>query len=95
MVSFIESALVDLLHIMMKRVVKPEVLDEANSILKLAKLDLSNSENLLLCEFMKLPTATKSLLRSAGLSNEKIRLSLKNSKEVVIFLIKKFKTVAY
>ena len=95
MVSFLESALVDLLHIMMKRVVKPEVLDEANSILKLAKLDLSNSENLLLCEFMKLPTATKSLLRSAGLSNEKIRLSLKNSKEVVIFLIKKFKTVAY
>ena len=89
MVSFLESALVDLLHTMMKMVVKPEVLDEASSSLKLAKLDLSNSENLLLCELMKLPTATKSLLRSAGPSNEKIRLFLKNCKEVVVVLIKK------
>ena len=54
MVPFLESALVDLLHTMMKMVVKPEVLDEANSSLKLAKLDLSNSENLL-CELIKLP----------------------------------------
>ena len=89
MVPFLESTLVDLLHTMMKMVVKPEVLDEANSSLKLAKLDLSNSENLLLCELMKLPTATKSLLRSAGLSNEKRRLFLKNCKEVVVVLIKK------
>ena len=41
------------------------------------------SENLLVCELMKLPTATKSLLRSAGLSNEERRLILKNCKEVV------------
>ena len=70
-VPFLESALVDLLHTMMKMVVKPEVLDDANSSLKLAKLDPSNSENLLLCELMNLPTATKSPLRSAGLSYEK------------------------
>ena len=89
MVPFLESALVDLLHTLMKMVVKSEVLDEANSSLKLAKLDLSNSENLLLCELMKLPTATKSLLRSAGLSNEKRRLFWKNCKEVVVVLIKK------
>ena len=37
---------------------------------------------------MKLCTATKSLLRSACLSNEKIRLFLKNCKEVVAVLIK-------
>ena len=42
MVPFLESALVDLLHTMMKLVVKPEVLGEANSSLKLAKPDLSN-----------------------------------------------------
>ena len=89
MVLFLGSALVDLLHTMMKMVVKPEILDEANSNLKLAKLDPSTSENLLLCELMKLPTATKSLLRSAGLSNEKRRLFLKNCKEVVVVLIKK------
>ena len=88
MVPFLESALADLLHNMMKMLVKPEVLDEANSSLKLAKLYLSNSENLLRCELMKLPTAAKSLLRSASLSNEKRRLFLKNCKEVVV-LIKK------
>ena len=42
MVPFLESALVDLLHTMMKLVVKPKVLGEANSSLKLAKPDLSN-----------------------------------------------------
>ena len=42
MVLFFESALVDLLYTMMKLVVKPEVLGEANSSLKLAKPDLSN-----------------------------------------------------
>ena len=40
-VPFLESALVDLLHTIMKMVVKPKVLDEANFSLKLAKLDLS------------------------------------------------------
>ena len=39
-VPFLESALVDLLHTIMKMVVKPKVLDEANFSLKLAKLDL-------------------------------------------------------
>ena len=85
---FLESVLVDLLHTMMKIVLKREVLDEANSSLKLAKLELSNSKNLL-CEFMKLPTATKFLLRSAGPSNEKRHLFLRNCKEIVVVLIKK------
>ena len=88
MVPFLESALFDLLHTMMKMVVKPEVLDEANSSLKLAKLDLSNSQNLL-CEVMKLPTATKFLLESVGLPKQKRHLFLTNYKEVVVVLIKK------
>ena len=49
-------------------VVKPDGLDQANSSLKLSKLDLSIAENLP-CELMKLPTATKSLLWFADLLN--------------------------
>ena len=78
MVPFLESALIDLLHTVMKMVVKPEGMDKVNSNLKLAKLDLCNFKNLLLWELMKLPTATKSLLRSAGVSNEKRCMFLKN-----------------
>ena len=71
MVPFLEHDLVDVLHTLMKMTVKPDVLDQANSSLKLSKLDLSKSENLLSCELRKLPTATKSSLRSTDLSNEK------------------------
>ena len=71
MVPFLEHGFVDVLHTLMKMLVKPDALDQANSNLKLSKLDLSNSENLLPCELMKLPTATKSSLPSSDLSNEK------------------------
>ena len=68
-VPFLEHGFVDVLHTLLKMVIKPDVLDQANSSLKLSKLDLSNSENLLPCELMKFPTATKSSLRTADLSN--------------------------
>ena len=71
MVPFLEHALVDTDHTLMKMVVKPGVLDQTNSSFKLSKLDLSNSENLLPCELMKLPAAAKSSLQSADLSDEK------------------------
>ena len=54
MVPFLEHALVDVLHTLMKVLVKPKVLDQANSSLKLSKFDLSNSKNLLPCELMNL-----------------------------------------
>ena len=60
MVPFLEHAPVDVLHTLMKMVARPNVLDQANFSLKLSKLDLSDSENLVPCELMKLPTATKS-----------------------------------
>ena len=69
MVPILEYALVDVLQMLIKMVVKPDVLDQANSSLKLSNLDLSNSENLLPYESMKLPLATKSSLQSADLSN--------------------------
>ena len=55
----------------MKMKVKPDALEQVNSGVKLFKLDLSNSENLLPCELMRLPAATKSSLRSADPSNVK------------------------
>ena len=71
----------------MKMVVKPDVLDQTNSSLKLSKLDLSNSENLLPFELMKLPTATNSSLRFADLSNEKKRSFLKNVRQIIVVLV--------
>ena len=85
---FLEHGFVDVLHTLLKMVIKPDVLDQANSSLKLSKLDLSNSENLLPCELMKFPTATKSL-QSADLSNEKQRSSLKNAKQMIVVLVQK------
>ena len=81
---FLEHGFVDVLLM----VIKPDVLDQANSSLKFSKLDLSNSENLPY-ELMKIPTATKSSLRSAELSNEKQQSSLKNAKQIIVVLVQK------
>ena len=89
MVPFFEYGFVDVLHTLLKMVIKPDVLDQANSSLELSKLDLSNSENLLPCELMRFPAAAKSSLRSADLSNEKQRSSLKNAKQMIVVLIQK------
>ena len=43
MVPFLEHGFVDVLHTLMKMVVKSDILDQVNSSLKLSKLDLSNS----------------------------------------------------
>ena len=88
MVPFLEHGFVDVLHTLLKMVIKPDILDQANSSLKLSKLDLSNSENLP-CELMKFPTATKSSLWSADLSNEKQQSSLKNAKQMIVVLVQK------
>ena len=69
MVPILEYALVDVLQMLIKMVVKRDVLDQANSSLKLSNLDLSNPENLLPYESVKLPLTTKSSLQSADLSN--------------------------
>ena len=89
MAPFLEYCFVDVLHNLLEMVIKPEVLDQANSSLKLSKLDLLNSENLLPCELMEFPTATKSSLQSADLSNEKQRSSLKNAKQMIVVLVQK------
>ena len=85
---FLEYAFIGFLHTLMKVVAKPDVLDQANSSLKLSK-DLSNSENRLFCELMKLPTATKFSLQYADLSNEKKPSRLKNAKQMIVVLVQK------
>ena len=59
-------------------------------------LDLSNSGNPLPCELIKLPTATKSSIRSADLSNEKKGSFVKNAKQMIVVLIQiRFRNVAH
>ena len=59
MVPFPEKSLVYVFQPLLKMVVKPEVLKEAVTSLKLVNLDLSKSSSLVPYELIKLPTATK------------------------------------
>ena len=78
MVPFLEASLVDIFHTM---IVKAEMLDEICgdnvSSFKLATIDLAKSENLVFHELIKLPTATKVLLKSLALPVDKKRQFLK------------------
>ena len=89
MVPFLEETLVDLITPFMKMVVKNDVLDEANTSLKLIKIDLTKAENLLPCELIKLPTATKDLLKSSVLKNDKKRLFKNDCKAMIIAMLQK------
>ena len=90
MVPFTEHTLADILPTLMKNIVKSWFFGQVFFILKLSKLDLSNSENTLPYELMKLPTATKSSLWYVDLSNKNKRYFLKNAKQMIIMLIQKF-----
>ena len=88
MVPFLEETLVDLITPFMKMVVKSDVLDEANTSLKLIKIDLSKAENLP-CELIKLPTATKDLLKSSLLKSDKKWLFKNDCKARIIAMLQK------
>ena len=89
MVPFLEEILVDLITSFMKMVVKSDVLDEANTSLKLIKIDLTKAENLLPCESIKLLTATKDLLKSSLLKNNKKWLFKNDCKAMIIAMLQK------
>ena len=55
-VHFLEKSLVDVFQPLLKKVVKPDVLKEADTSLKLVNLDLLKSSNLVPCKLIKLPT---------------------------------------
>ena len=93
MVPFFEASLVDIFHTLMKIIVKAEVLDEICvdnvSSFKLFKIDLVKSENLVHHEWVKLPTATKALLKSLALPFDEKCWFLKECKANLVALIKK------
>ena len=77
----------------MKMIVMAEMLDEicGNNVssFKLVKIDLAKSENLVHHELVKLPTATKALLKSLALPDDKKCQFLKECKANLVTLIKK------
>ena len=90
MESFLEKSPVDVSQLLLKMVVKPEVLKEADTSLKLINLDLSKSSNLVPCELIKLPTPTKALLSSTSFTNDPNKRSFKkNCKSMIASMISK------
>ena len=75
------------------RIVKAEMLDELGgdnvSNFKLVNIDSAKCENPVYPELVKLPTATKALLKSLVLPVDKKRQFLKERKANVVALIKK------
>ena len=91
-VPFLEASLVDIFHRVMKVIFKAEVLDETCcnvSSFKLIKIELLKSENLINRKFVKLPTATKALLKSWTLPVDKNCQLLKKCKANLVALNKK------
>ena len=92
MVPFLQGQLADILKMLLKMIVKPDVFDElvkSGSSYQLVKFDVSDPEKLAHHELVKLTTATKSLLKSAPLQIDKKRFFLKDCKTIVVSLIKK------
>ena len=57
----------------MKMFVRRELLDADSTGYKIVKLDVSNAENRMSSELINLPTATKNLLKSGVLHEDKKR----------------------
>ena len=91
MVPFLEDAFSDVMRTLMKMIIKSDVLDGVSegTSYKLIKLDLSIAENLLHYELVKLPTATKSLLKTKTIPVDKKRSFMKDCKQVLVTLLKK------
>ena len=84
MVSFLQKYLADVFQPLLKMVVKPESLKEADTSFKLVNLDLSKSSNLVLCELIKIPTTTKTLLSSTSFTNDPNKQPFKKDCELMI-----------
>ena len=90
MVPFLEKSLVVVFQPLLQMAVKPEVLKEADTSLKLVNLDLSKSSNLVSCELIKLPTATKVLLSFTSFTNDPNKRSFKKDcKSMIVSMISK------
>ena len=93
MVLFLEVSLVDIFHTLIKIIVKAEVHDEICgdnvTSFKLVKIDLAKSATLIHHELVKLPTATKALLKTLLIKINKKRQFLRKFKDNLVALMKK------
>ena len=89
MVPYLEEALSDIVSTMMRIIINPTVLAEANTSYKLIKIDLSKTTNLNPSELIRLPTATKALVGKAELPPQKKRNFLKDCQAMIIALLQK------
>ena len=91
MFPFLEDALSDAMRMLMQMIVSSYVLEgvpEGTSY-ELIKLDLSVAENLLHYELLKLPTATKSLLKTKAIPVDKKISFMNNCKQILVNLLEK------
>ena len=84
MLPFLEEAIIDIGYTLMKMIVKPEILDKANTSFKFINLDLSNYKKLLPDEAIKLPPSPKELYKSTDLPNNKKKKFTKYCKSMLV-----------
>ena len=89
MVPYLEEALNDIVSTMMRIIINPTVLAEANTSYKLIKIDLSKTTNLNPSELIRLPTVTKALVGKAELLPQKKRYFLIDCQAMIIALLQK------
>ena len=89
LVPFLSDSLEDLLHSLMKVIVKEEILEEASTALSVTKIDVAKSSNQLEAEQIKFGTALKQSLSSMECRPELKRAFKRECKDVVVLLIQK------
>ena len=89
MLAFLAANLESMFRTLMKMFVRREVLDEAVTGYKLVKIDLTNSSNIAPSELINLPTATKNLLKSNILSEDKKRQFKKDCITILVAIVSK------
>ena len=75
--------------LLMKMIVRPEILEKANVSFKLVNPDLSNFDTLLSDEYIKLTTATKKLSKPIYIGNNKKCKFRKNCKLTLVAFLQK------
>ena len=89
MLPFLAANLESMFKTLMKMFVRREILDGVVTGYKLVKIDLTNSSNIVPSELINLPTATKNLLKSNILSEDKKRQFKKDCITILVAIVSK------
>ena len=89
MAPFVSDSLEELLHSLMKVIVKEEFLEKASTSLSVTKIDIAKSSNQLEAEQVKLGTALKQSLSLIESRREQKRTFKRECKLFIIVLIQK------